>query len=109
MPLSVCKKINGQPKPTTWQVTQLDRTNVKVVGEMEDVLIRLSDNENMCQYIDILVADIHDVYGNFFNRDWSASLNEYFASDWSHMWFPHKGSPNQIKILREPHMKDNVT
>ena len=28
MPLSVCKKINGQPKPSTWQVIQLDRTNV---------------------------------------------------------------------------------
>ena len=32
-----------------------------------------------------------------------------FASDWSHMWLPHKGSPNQIKILREPQMKHNVT
>ena len=36
MPLLVCKKINGQPKPTTWQVIQLDRTNVKVVKEMDD-------------------------------------------------------------------------
>ena len=25
------------------------------------------------------------------------------------MWLTHKGSPNQIKILREPHMKHNVT
>ena len=48
MPLAICKKINGQPKPTTWHVTQLDRTNVKVVGEMEDVLIRLSTNEKIC-------------------------------------------------------------
>ena len=48
MSLSVCKKINGQPKPTTWQVTQLDRTNVKVVGETEDVLICLSTNEKIC-------------------------------------------------------------
>ena len=39
MPLSVCKKINGQPKPSTWQVIQLDRTIAKVIGEMEDVLI----------------------------------------------------------------------
>ena len=45
MPLSVWKKINGQPKPSTWKVIQLDRTNVKVIGEMEDVLIRLSSNE----------------------------------------------------------------
>ena len=48
MPLSVCKKINGQPKPSTWRVIQLDRTNVKVIGEMEDVLIPLSSNDEVC-------------------------------------------------------------
>ena len=63
MPLSVCKKINGQPKPSTWQVLQLDRTAVKVIGEMEDVLIHLSVDERVCQYIDIVVADIPDAYG----------------------------------------------
>ena len=108
MTLSVCKRINGQPKPTTWQVTQLDRTNVKVVGEMEDVLILLSENEKICQYINIVVANIPDAYGPVLNRDWSARLNGYFASDWSHLWLPHKGSTNQIKILREPQMKHNV-
>ena len=41
MPLSFCKKINGQPKTTTGQVLQLDRTALKVIGEMQDVLIRL--------------------------------------------------------------------
>ena len=41
------KKINGKPKPTAWEVTQLDRTSVKVVGEMEHVLIRLSTNNNV--------------------------------------------------------------
>ena len=44
-------------------VIQLDRTAVKVVGEMEDVLICLSTNEKVCQYIDIIVADIPDAYG----------------------------------------------
>src|SRR5713101_7893506 len=32
MPISVCKKINGQPKPSTWMVVQLERTDVKVIG-----------------------------------------------------------------------------
>ena len=63
MPLSVCKKINGQPKPSTWQVVQLDRTTVKVIGEMEDVLIHLTADERVCQYIDIVVVDIPDSYG----------------------------------------------
>ena len=82
---------------------------MKIVGEMEDVLIRLSTNEKVCQYIDIIFADIPDAYGLVLSQDWSARLDGYFASDWSHMWLPHKGSPNQIKILREPQMKHNVT
>ena len=63
MPLLVCKKINGQPKPSTWKVIQLDRTVMKVIGEMEDVLIQLSSNEKVCQFIDIVVADILEAYG----------------------------------------------
>ena len=109
MSLSVCKRINGQPKPSTWRVFQLDRTNVKVIGEMEDVLVCLSSNDKVCQFIDIVVADIPEAYGLVLSRDWSEKLNVYFASDWSHLWLPYKGSPNQIKILREPHMKYNVT
>jgi len=109
MPLAICKKINGKPKPTAWEVTQLDRTNVKVVGEMENVLIHLSANNKICQFIDIVVADISDGYGLILNHDWSARLKGYFASDWSHLWLPHKGIPNRIKILREPYMKHNIT
>ena len=109
MPVSVCKKINGQPKPSTWQVIQLDRTAVKVIGEMENVLIRLSLNEKVCQFINIVVADIPEAYGLVLSRDWSTKLNGYFASYWSHLWLPYKGSPNQIKVLIEPHMKHNVT
>ena len=39
MPLSVCKRINGKPTPSTSKIIQLDRKIVKVVGEMNDVLI----------------------------------------------------------------------
>ena len=82
---------------------------MKVVREMEDVLIRLSTNEKVCQYIDIMVAYFFDAYGLVLSRDWLARLDGYFASDWSHLWLPNKGSPNQIKVLRDPHMKHNVT
>ena len=109
MPLIVCKKLNGQIKPTLWDVTQLDRTSVKVVGEMKNVMIQLSANKKICYFIDIIIADIPDGYGMILNRDWTARLKGYFASDWSHLWLPQKGSPNLIKILREPFMKNNVT
>ena len=81
IPLIVCKKINGKPKPMAWEVIQLDRTSVKVVGEMKNVLIRLSANNKICQFIDIMVADIPDGYGLILNRDWSARLKVYFALD----------------------------
>ena len=67
MPLVVCKKINGQPNPTAWEVVHLYRTSVKVVGEMKNVLIRLSANSKICQFIDIMVADIPDGYGLILN------------------------------------------
>ena len=69
MPLAVCKKLNGKLKPTIWDVTQLVKTSVKVVGEMENFLIRLSANKRICHYIDIVVADIPDGYGMILNRD----------------------------------------
>ena len=76
---------------------------------MKDVLIRLSANNKICQFIDIMVTDTPDGYGIILNRDWSARLKGYFASDWSHLWLPLKGIPNRIKILREPYMKHIVT
>ena len=71
-------------------------------------MIWLSSNEKVFQFIDIIVAYIPQAYGLVLSWYWSAKLNGYFASDWSHLWFPHKGNPNQIKVLREPHMKHNV-
>ena len=76
---------------------------------MEDVLIHLSSNDKVCQVIDIVVADIPEAYGLVLSKDWSEKMNGYFSSDWSHLWLPYKGIPNQIKFLREPHMKHNVT
>ena len=43
------------------------------------------------------------------SRDWSAKLNGYFATDWSHLWLPYKGQPNKIKVDRERYMKHTVT
>ena len=66
-------------------------------------------NNKICQFIDITVADIPSGYGLILNRDWSARLKGYFASDWSHLLLPLKGTPNKIKISREPYMKYTVT
>ena len=75
---------------------QLDRSKVKFLGEMRNVLIRLSVDSWVHQTIDILVADIPKAYIILLSREWSIKLNGYFTTDWSHLWFPYKGNPNQI-------------
>jgi hypothetical protein len=44
MPYSVCKKLNIEPNKSFVQIVQLDRSNVKVLGELKNVLIKLSSN-----------------------------------------------------------------
>jgi hypothetical protein len=71
MPLSLCQKINVEVKPSNLKIIQLDQTNVKVIGEIKNVLIRLSSNPKFHQIIDIIIVDIPEVYGMFLRRDWS--------------------------------------
>jgi hypothetical protein len=104
MPYSVCKKLNIEPKKSSIQIVQLDRSNVKVLGELKN-LNRLSSNPKVHQTIDIIVVDIPESYGFLLSRDWSEKLHGYFSTDWSHLWLPFNGRPNQIKVEREKHMK----
>ena len=109
MPLSVCQKINVEVRPSDLKIIQLDRTNVKVIGELKNVLIRLSSNSKVHQVIDIIVVDILEVYGLFLSRDWSENLHGYFATDWSHLWLPENGQPNKIRINKEHYLNNSVT
>jgi hypothetical protein len=105
MPWSVCQKINDEVEPSTLKIIQLDRTSVKVVGKLRNMLIRLSSNPKVHQVIDIIVVDIPEVYGLFLSRDWSEQLHGYFTIDWSHLWLPENDKPNKIKVNRERYLK----
>jgi hypothetical protein len=109
MPWSVCQKINAKVELSTLKIIQLDWTNVKVICELKNVLIRLSSNPKVHQVIDIIVVDIPEVYGLFLSRDWSEQLHGYFATDWSHLWLPDNEKPNKIKVNRECYLKFIVT
>jgi ribonuclease HI len=109
MPWSVCQKINAEVEPSSLKIIQLDRTDVKVIGELKNVLIRLSSNPKVHQVIDIILVDIPEVYGLFLSRDWSEQLHGYFATDWSHLWLPENGKPNKIRVNHEHYLKFTVT
>jgi hypothetical protein len=88
---------------------QLDRTQVKVIGELKDVMIRISMHPTFVQVIDIIVVDILEPYGLLLSRDWYEKINIYFGMEWAHLWLPLKGYKNMIKIDRERYMKHTVT
>ena len=63
MSYSVCKKLNDDPQICKTKIIQLDRSNVKVMGELKDVLILLSSNSKVHQMIDIIVVHIPEAHG----------------------------------------------
>lgn len=109
MRASVCSKLNIEPQKSSIHIVQLDRTKVQVLGEINLLTIRLSADPRVVQEIGILIADIPEFYGFILSRDWSENLHGYISTDWSHMWLPYKGKPNQIKIDWEKHMTHTIT
>jgi hypothetical protein len=81
MPFSVCKKLNAQPKMCRTKIIQLDQSHVKVMGELKDVMIRLSLNLKVHQLIDVIVVDIPAEYRVILSIYWSKKLNGYFATN----------------------------
>jgi hypothetical protein len=63
MPLVVCNKLGAAPLKRDKHVIQLDRTQVKVMGELKDVMIRIATHPSFVQVIDIIVVDIPEAYG----------------------------------------------
>jgi hypothetical protein len=81
MPYSIYKNLNAQQQIFKMKIIQLDRSNLKVLGELKDVLIRLSSNSKVHQMIDIIVVNIPEAYKVILSRYWLAKLSGYFATD----------------------------
>jgi hypothetical protein len=109
MPLFICKKLNETPLKSDKNVIQLDRTQVKVIGERKYVMIIIATHPKFVQVIDIIIVDIPEAYGLLLSRDWSEKLNRYFSTNWAHLWLPLKGHTNMIRIDREIYLKHIVT
>jgi hypothetical protein len=63
MPLAICNKLGTVPLKSDKHVIQLDRTQVKVMGELKDVMIKIMTHPNFVQVIEIIVVDIPEAYG----------------------------------------------
>lgn len=63
IPYTLCKKLNAKPQKISTQNVQINWSNVKVMGELEDVLTRLASNLKVHQVIDIIFVGILKSYG----------------------------------------------
>jgi hypothetical protein len=90
MPVVVCNKLGIVPLKSDKHVIQLEQTQVKVMGELKEVMIRIETHPNFVQVIDIIVVDILEAYGFLLSQYWSEKLNDYFSIDWAHLWLPLK-------------------
>ena len=73
---------NATCEPCPTQIVQVDRSRVKVVGEMKNVLLTLPIDPTIHQTVDIFVANISETYGMWLSRDWSEKLKRYFFANW---------------------------
>lgn len=98
MPLVMCEKLGVIPTWTNKKVTKLDKTEVPMIGELNNIHMQLAANPRVQSCIEISIFDIPNGYGMLLSRDWSRKLKGYISTDFSHMWLSWKGVPNQIKI-----------
>ena len=70
MPILVCKKLNVVWESCPTQIMQLDRSRVKFLGELKNVLLTLSIDPRIHQIVDIVVDDVPENYGMWLSRDW---------------------------------------
>jgi hypothetical protein len=75
MPLSIYKKLNTNLLKSDKHIIQLDRSQVKVIGELKYVMIRMATHSKFFQVIDIIIVDIPKAYGLLLSRYWSEKLN----------------------------------
>jgi hypothetical protein len=73
MPYSVFQRINVVSEKITTRIMQLDRSDVKVRGELKYVMIRIAYDPRVHRIIDIVVFEMR--------RDWPAKLQGYFSID----------------------------
>ena len=58
MPLSVCKMLNATWESFLIQIVQLDRSKIRVVGRLRNVLLRLYIDPRIHYTIDIMITNI---------------------------------------------------
>ena len=69
MHVSICRKLNATWEYFPTQIVQLDRSRVKVLGELKKFLLTLFVDPRIHHTVDLVVADVLETYGMWLSRD----------------------------------------
>ena len=81
IPLTISQRLGVIPQPTSKVVIQLDKIEVKVIGVLKYVCIKLTNNPKIQDIIDIHVVDIPKMYRMLLSREWTKCLRGWFSPD----------------------------
>lgn len=109
MPLIIFRRVEVTPLGSNKRVTQLDKVELSVIGELHNIHMQLASDPRMEHMVDISVVDVADTYGLILGQDWAQRLNGYMAIEFSHMWLLWKGLANQIRIGSTPRLRLMIT
>ena len=98
MPYIVAKRLHAVLKKIGTQIMKLDRTNVKGIGELKEVLIPMTTKPQYTQVIDIVIVNIPEAYRMLLSRYWLANLNGYFSIDCSHILLLQRGTREMLRV-----------
>lgn len=95
-------------------VLRLDGTNVKTIGVVKDVGIKLHKCSKIFLIQDIIMVDFPPLFGLYLSRELIAKLGGYLAMDYSHIMvlckvkrikiFKESISPFHVKKMHQIHM-----
>lgn len=69
MPFPIYNKVKIEPEKRDGKIIQLDRSQVPIMGELNNVIIRLSSDSRVNQCIYIVVVYKHEAYGLLLSRE----------------------------------------
>jgi len=99
MPKAVCDIMGLQHTRSSSGVLQLNGTNVKTVGVIKDIVMKLHQCPEVSVVQEVMVIELPALFGLCLSREFTSKLGGYLSMSYDHCIIPCKG--RRIRIKRE--------
>lgn len=107
MPKKITDLLNLKYEPLEKGVVKLDRTLLKTLRVIKNVSLTLHSCPNFSIPRDIYVIDLPAYFAICLSRDFTAKIDGYFSSHWSHLYFKTRYG-TKVTIKSESLVKNHI-